>query len=88
LTYVTTVASGCFCFIATSASGVTMFAIGQPACASGINTVLCGLRILAVSAMKCTPQNTMTSASVAAASRLRPRESPRQSAMSCTSGGW
>jgi hypothetical protein len=34
----------------------------QPASLSGSMTVLPGLRILAVSAMKCTPQKTMTSA--------------------------
>lgn len=53
---------------------------------SGISTVLPGLRILAVSAMKDTPQNTMTSASVSDAAMERPRESPTLSAMSCTSG--
>jgi hypothetical protein len=39
----------------------------QPAPRSGSNTVLSGDRILAVSAMKWTPQNTIVSASVTAA---------------------
>ena len=41
-----------------------------------MSTVFCGLRIAAVSAMKWTPQKTIASASVAAASRERPSESP------------
>ncbi len=54
-----------------------MSASEQPASRSGISTVFCGHRIDAVSAMKCTPQNTITSASVAAAAlRERPSESP------------
>ena len=40
------------------------------------NTVFCGDRILAVSAIKWTPQKTITSASVPAALRLNSRESP------------
>ena len=60
----------------------------QPASRSGISTVFSGVRIFAVSAMKWTPQKTMTSASVAAASRERPSESPTKSATSCTSGTW
>jgi hypothetical protein len=48
----------------------------QPARRSGISTVLSGERILAVSAMKWTPQKTMALASVAAARRERPSESP------------
>jgi len=39
----------------------------QPASRSGRSTVLSGERMLAVSAMKCTPQNTIASASVDAA---------------------
>ena len=64
------------CLSARSESAVTKSAIGQPARRSGISTVFAGDRILAVSAMKCTPQNTMTSAFVAAASCERPSESP------------
>ncbi len=60
----------------------------QPARASGISTVLSGLRIFAVSAMKCTPQNTMVEASLAAAIRLSARESPVSSAMSWIAGSW
>ena len=48
----------------------------QPASRSGISTVLSGLRIVAVSAMKWTPQKTIVAASVAAAWRERPSESP------------
>ncbi len=48
----------------------------QPASGSGISTVFSGERIAAVSAMKWTPQKTIASASVAAASRDRPSESP------------
>ena len=47
-----------------------------------------GLRILAVSAMKWTPQNTITSAEVLAALRDSSRESPMKSAMSWISGSW
>ena len=53
-----------------------------------MRTVLSGDRIAAVSAMKCTPQKTIESASVDAASRERPSESPTKSATSCTSGTW
>ena len=52
----------------------------HPAAGSGISTVLAGLRILAVSAMKCTPASTITSASVEAACWARARESPVRSA--------
>ncbi len=69
-------------------STVTMSAIGQPARKSGMSTVFCGERILAVSAMKWTPQNRMTSASVVAAVRASSSESPVKSAASCTSGRW
>jgi len=62
-----------------------MSAMGQPASATGSSTVRPGARIAAVSAMKCTPQNTMTSASTAAARRDNSSESPVKSAMSCTS---
>ncbi len=41
-----------------------------------MSTVLSGERIFAVSAMKWTPQKTIAAASVAAASRERPSESP------------
>jgi hypothetical protein len=60
----------------------------HPASRSGIRTVLSGARIEAVSAMKWTLQNTIDSASAAAASRERPSESPTKSATSWTSGTW
>jgi hypothetical protein len=53
-----------------------------------MSTVLSGARIFAVSAMKCTPQNTMVDASDRAAIRLSARESPVWSAMSWISGTW
>ena len=60
----------------------------QPAPRSGIRTVFSGERIDAVSAMKWTPQNAITSASVAAASRESWSESPVRSATSWSSGSW
>jgi hypothetical protein len=47
-----------------------------------------GARIEAVSAMKCTPQNTITCASVAAAQRESSGESLAKSARSWISGTW
>ncbi len=51
----------------------------QPPFSVGSSTVLVGLRIFAVSAMKRTPQNTMTDLSVSAARRLSSSESPWKS---------
>ena len=48
----------------------------QPASLSGISTVFSGLRIFEVSAMKCTPPCTITSAWDAAASLASCRLSP------------
>ena len=48
----------------------------HPARRAGSSTVRSGFRILAVSAMNRTPQNTMGSASVVAAMRLSSSESP------------
>ena len=48
----------------------------QPASRSGIRTVLSGDSTEAVSAMKWTPQNSITSASASAAWRESPSESP------------
>src|SRR5699024_10130906 len=76
LTYDTTTAPGCSAFHARNWSAVMESASEQPARASGISTVLSGARIFAVSAMKCTPQNTMVAASLAAAMRESARESP------------
>ena len=84
----TTTAPGCSAFHVRSSSAVIESASEQPASRSGISTVLSGERIEAVSAMKCTPQNTIASASVLAAWRESPRESPTKSATSCTSGTW
>ena len=55
---------------------------------SGSSTVFSGDSIDAVSAMKCTPQNAITSASVFAACCESPSESPTKSATSWTSGSW
>ena len=52
----------------------------QPARESGISTVLSGLRIFEVSAMKCTPHCTMTSAFTLVASIASCSESPTMSA--------
>ncbi len=60
----------------------------QPARASGISTVRSGARILAVSAMKYTPQSTITRAELAAASRASASESPTWSATSWISARW
>ncbi|MNL25777.1 hypothetical protein D3C87_1472700 [compost metagenome] len=60
----------------------------QPAERSGKRTVLAGLRILAVSAMKWTPANTITSASVFSAAWASARLSPRKSATSWMSASW
>ena len=71
-----------------SRSAVIESASEQPAAASGMSTVLAGLRIFAVSAMKCTPQKTMTDASTWAATRDSASESPTWSAMSWISDTW
>ncbi len=67
-----------------------MSAIEQPAARSG-STTRCAapVRMSALSAMKCTPQNTMNSASGrAAASRASLNESPVTSANWITSSRW
>ena len=84
----TTIAPGCLAFQARSWSAVIESASEQPASMSGISTVLCGESTDAVSAMKCTPQKAITSASVFAACCESPSESPTKSATSCTSGSW
>ena len=53
-----------------------------------MTTFFPGFRILAVSAMKCTPQKAITSASVPAAAWLSCRLSPTKSARSWISGSW
>ena len=75
-TYETTTAPGFSAFHVRSCSAVIDAASEQPASGSGISTVFSGERIFAVSAMKWTPQKTIASASVAAAWRDRPSESP------------
>ncbi len=60
--------------------------MGQPASTSGRSTVFPGARTAAVSAMKWTPQKTMSSASRPAALRLSSSESPTKSSASWTSG--
>ena len=67
-----------------------MSAIEQPAARSGRITCCCGpVRMSADSAMKCTPQKTMYSASGrAAASRASLNESPVTSANWITSSRW
>ncbi len=60
----------------------------HPALRSGSSTSRPGLRMAAVSAMKCTPQNTMTSARVFSAACASARLSPMTSAMSWMSGSW
>ena len=67
-----------------------MSAIEQPAARSGSTTCWSAeVRMSADSAMKCTPQNTMNSASGrAAASRASLNESPVTSANSMTSSRW
>ena len=58
-----------------------MSAIEQPAARSGRIAIWLGLdRMSATSAMKCTPQNTMYSASVCEARRASLSESPVRSA--------
>ena len=75
-TYETTTAPGFSVFHCRNCSAVIEDASEQPASRSGISTVFSGERIFAVSAMKWTPQKTIASASVAAAWRERPSESP------------
>ena len=81
-------APGCLAFQARSCGAVIESASEQPASGSGSSTVFSGERIEAVSAMKCTPQKAITSASVRAACCERPSESPTKSATSWTSGSW
>ena len=84
----TTSAPGCSAFQARSWSASIESLSEQPAPRSAISTFLSGQRIEAVSAMKWTPQKSITSASVAAAWRESPSESPTKSATSWSSGSW
>src|ERR1700730_16705823 len=67
LMYAITTAPGNRAFQARNSSAVTDAASEQPARRSGSSTVLSGHKIAAVSAMKCTPQKTISSLLVAAA---------------------
>ncbi len=80
--YDTTAAPGNFSFQATSSLAVMEAASEQPAARSGRSTIRSWFRIDAVSAMKCTPQKTMTGASVRAAACDSFRESATRSATS------
>ena len=75
-TYITTIASGWRLFQSRNCAAVIESASEQPASRSGISTRFSGHRIDAVSAMKCTPQNTIVSASALAACWESPSESP------------
>ncbi len=88
LTYDTTGAPGCSALSSLRDSTSTMAAIGHLAFGFGCRTVLSGFSILADSAMKSTPQNTMTLASVFEACTESPYESPRKSDTSWTSFLW
>ena len=84
----TTTAAGCSAFHSRTCCAVIVSASEQPARGSGISTVRSGARILAVSAMKYTPANTIVRAVLAAARRDRASESPTWSATSWISGTW
>jgi hypothetical protein len=60
----------------------------HPASRSGTTTTLSGFKIFAVSAMKWTPQNAITSAVVEAAACESCSESPTKSARSWSSDSW
>src|SRR3546814_6292950 len=63
-TYMITVWFGCCSLKTLNSSGGQVSAREQPAFRSGNNTFFFGDRIFAVSAIKCTPANTITSALV------------------------
>ena len=75
---------------ASTCASTAMSAIEQPAARSGSTTCCASpVRMSALSAMKCTPQNTMNSAcGRAAASRASLNESPVTSANWMTSSRW
>jgi hypothetical protein len=79
---------GCaFTHFSNSAAGA-LSSSEQPASRSGTTTVLPGFRILAVSAMKWTPANAITAASVFAAACASCSESPTWWATSWMSASW
>ena len=81
-------AAGCSLADSITADELRAWKAEHPAAASGMSTVLSGARIFAVSAMKCTPQNTIVDADEPAASRESASESPVWSATSWISGSW
>src|SRR5689334_19117304 len=76
LIYEITMWSGCCSRNFLNKGGGQLSLSEHPAFRSGITTFLEGLRIFAPSAMKCTPANTIMSASVLEACWARPKESP------------
>ena len=86
-TYATNTASGCAARARRTSSVSVSVNIRHVASAAGSSVTFSGERIFAVSAMNRTPQNTITSASVRAACRDKPNESPVKSAISWISSG-
>src|ERR1700748_341062 len=80
LTYATTGTRGKRSRSNRTSAPVMLDASEQPARESGIRTVLCGLRIFEVSAMKCTPHWMMVPAFTLVASIASCSESPTMSA--------
>ena len=68
--------AGCSLADSITATQLREWKAEHPARWSGMSTVLSGLRIFAVSAMKWTPQNTMVSSGASAATRDSASESP------------
>src|ERR1700742_1879286 len=76
LNYITKAAPACSASHSRNGAAVIESDSEQPAPGSGIRTVLSGHSTDAVTAMKCTPQNTIVSASTDAARCDNPSESP------------
>ena len=88
LMYESTFAPGWASTNSWNSSGGQPSASEQPASRSGTTTIRSGFRIFAVSAMKWTPQNAITSRSTFVAAWASASESPTKSARSCTSDSW
>ena len=88
LMYVTATAPGYAARQRANASGGQDSSSEQPASRSGMRTSASGLRILAVSAMKRTPQKAITFALARCAARASSSESPTKSARSWISASW
>jgi hypothetical protein len=88
LTYETTTCPGRSSINRRKSSGGQLSASEHPASKSGNTTIFSEFKTLAVSAIKWTPQKTITSASVPCACLANPRESPTKSARSWISGSW